>query len=74
MTAAAIAALEFFAPSLLGGSLGIAVAILRHPMAGRVIKLGKRAARGEHLSKADKQYIKQYNAGRTDAQLVHGWW
>jgi hypothetical protein len=73
MTALAIAALQIVAPGLLGGSLGVVISILRHPMAGKVAKIAKGAARGEHLSQADKTFIKKYNTGRTDAQIVHGW-
>ena len=74
MTALVMIALEMFAPSLLGGSLGITLGILRNPMAGKIIKFGKAGINGDHLSTAEKETIKRYNAGRTDSQMVHGAW
>lgn len=73
MTAVAIAALQLVAPGLLGGSLGVVISILRHPLAGKVTKIAKGAAHGDHLSDADKKFIKKYNAGRRDYQLMQGW-
>ena len=64
MTALLVAALQVAAPGLLGGSLGVVVSILRHPIAAKVGKLATRAARGELLSEADKRFIKTYNAKR----------
>lgn len=65
--------LQFVAPSLLAGSLGAAIGVLQTPLAGVAIKLGKRMARGEHLDASEKAFIKRYNTGRTDSELVHGW-
>lgn len=61
MTAAlAIGLLEMFAPSLLGGSLGVAISILKNPMAGKVVKIAKGAARGDHLSDESKRIFAEY--------------
>tara|TARA_R110000824_G_scaffold526_7_gene3360 strand:- start:7961 stop:8197 length:237 start_codon:yes stop_codon:yes gene_type:complete len=56
-----IAVLEVAAPSLLTGVGGIILAHFQNPLAIGVIKLGKKAARGDHLSEEDKSFIHEYN-------------
>lgn len=56
-----IAVLEVAAPSLLSGVGGVVLAHLQNPLAGGILKLGKRLARGDHLSEEDKIFIHEYN-------------
>lgn len=56
-----ITVLEVAAPSLLTGVGGVIIAHLQNPLAAGVIKLGKRLARGDHLSEEDKVFIRDYN-------------
>ena len=48
-----------------GGSLGVIIGILENPMAGVALKIAKNAlltiSRGEHLSKDEKDFIRDYN-------------
>jgi hypothetical protein len=61
MTPAIIAMLELFAPGILGGIGGTLLGIFQTPEAGMIIAAGKKAARGDHLSEEDKQFVHQYN-------------
>jgi ABC-type oligopeptide transport system ATPase subunit len=61
MSALAIMAVEMLLPSLLGGStLGVVIAGLKNPLAGKVITIAKRAARGDHLSDESKRIFAEY--------------
>jgi hypothetical protein len=53
----------------IGGSLGIALGILKDPRTRKVLKYAAKAAKvlssGEHLSEADKKFIRDYNSKKT---------
>jgi len=61
MTPAIIALLQVVAPGLLGGTLGTILGVFQTPGAGAIIAIGKRLARGDHLSEESKQILKEHN-------------
>jgi hypothetical protein len=56
-----IAVLEVAAPSLATGIGGAILARLQNPLAGGIVKLGKKLASGDHLDEEEKDFIREYN-------------
>jgi hypothetical protein len=79
-TAAIIAILQAVAPGILAGGLGSVLGVLQTPIAKEILDMGKKMAKGEHLSDEEKAWAKDYHdtshltASGANYYSIHGRW
>ena len=73
MSAVLMLIATYVLPAIAGaGVVGQIGAIIESPAAGAVLKMGKRLAKGEHLSEEEKQIAAEYYEARSAQAVMHG--